>query len=113
MAELGVKRCSECGKTGPLDAFPPNSRTRNGLSSWCRECHNEAVREWRERNPGYYVSRRVKYEPRPMRPVRPTVRPATFRHAALLEPVPMALGAPPAECRGVSLGCGNKNPRLP
>jgi hypothetical protein len=64
-AKTGGKRCSRCGKTGFLDAFPANSKTRDGRSPWCRECHNAAVREWRERNPGYYLSRRVKHEPRP------------------------------------------------
>ena len=69
MAETGAKRCSKCGKTGSSERFPPNPRTQDGLSSWCRECHNAAVRAWRERNPdkaaSYNVARRVKHEPRP------------------------------------------------
>jgi hypothetical protein len=40
-----------------------------------------------------------------VRPVRRSVRPATFRHAALLEPVPVALGAPPEES-GVTVARG-------
>jgi hypothetical protein len=23
---------------------------KNGLSSWCKKCHNAAVQDWRERN---------------------------------------------------------------
>jgi hypothetical protein len=67
MAETDGKRCSKCGKTGRLDGFPPNSKMRDGRSSWCRGCHNAAVREWRERNPAnaasYYTP--VVHEPRP------------------------------------------------
>lgn len=64
MSETAGKRCSRCGEVGLSDRFPSNPRTRDGLSSWCRECHNAAVRAWRDRHPGYYASRRVKHEPR-------------------------------------------------
>jgi ribosomal protein S27AE len=68
MAET-AKRCSRCGETGLSDRFPPNSRTRDGLSSWCRRCHAAAVQRWRDQNPkkaaSYNLARRVKHEPRP------------------------------------------------
>jgi Stc1 domain len=35
-------RCAHCGKSKPMEAFPANRRKRNGLSSWCRDCHDEA-----------------------------------------------------------------------
>jgi hypothetical protein len=47
MAETDGKRCSRCGETGLPDRFPPNSRMRDGLSSWCRRCHAAAVQRWR------------------------------------------------------------------
>jgi hypothetical protein len=54
---------------GFSDRFPPNSRMRDGLSSWCRRCHAAAVQRWRDENPekaaSYNVARRVKHEPRP------------------------------------------------
>jgi hypothetical protein len=63
------KRCSRCGETSPLDRFPANSKSRDGLSSWCRRCHAAAVQRWRDENPGkaasYKLARRVQHEPRP------------------------------------------------
>jgi hypothetical protein len=34
--------CTHCGETKPEAEFPANPRKKNGLSSWCRDCHNEA-----------------------------------------------------------------------
>ena len=69
MAEMDWKRCTRCGETGAFDAFPPNRRLRDGLSSWCRRCHAEAVQRWRDENsekaPLYNLAGRVKHEPRP------------------------------------------------
>jgi hypothetical protein len=45
------RRCPRCERRKPLDAFPPNRKRRDGRSSWCRECHNEAVQRWRAENP--------------------------------------------------------------
>jgi hypothetical protein len=44
-----AKTCRKCGETKQLEAFPPNRHTRDRLSSWCRECHVTATREWRQR----------------------------------------------------------------
>lgn len=33
-----------------LEEFPRNRRAHMGRSSRCRECHRQAVRDWRERN---------------------------------------------------------------
>lgn len=41
------KVCRHCGVAKDEALFPPNPRTRDGLSSWCSECHNEA--SWRSR----------------------------------------------------------------
>lgn len=44
------KRCSRCGETKPVDGFHRNRSQRDGLGSWCKECHrayNEAHREKR------------------------------------------------------------------
>ena len=69
MTETDKKRCSRCGETGLSDRFPPNPRTQNGLSSWCRRCHAAALRRWRDKNPekaaSYNLARRVKHELRP------------------------------------------------
>ncbi len=46
----GEKFCSACRKWHPVADFPRSSIQSSGLSSWCRECHREAVRDWRRRN---------------------------------------------------------------
>jgi hypothetical protein len=35
---MRVKTCTRCGKTKPLDQFPPRRRGEPRLQSWCREC---------------------------------------------------------------------------
>jgi hypothetical protein len=42
------KRCTKCGDDQPFDEYPPNKKTKDGLSSWCRDCHREASRQWRK-----------------------------------------------------------------
>jgi hypothetical protein len=39
---MGLLTCTKCRvpKTGDLTNFPPNSRKKNGLDSWCRECRS-------------------------------------------------------------------------
>jgi hypothetical protein len=68
MTETDGKRCSRCGEVGPSDRFPPNQRAKDGLSSWCRRCHAQAVQRWRDESPekaaSYHLARRVKHEPR-------------------------------------------------
>ena len=48
MADVS-KVCRKCGESKASSAFPANSRVRDGLSSWCRECHREASRAFRVR----------------------------------------------------------------
>jgi hypothetical protein len=43
-----TKTCCHCGTDKPASDFPRNHRMRDGLSSWCRACHNGAVRRHRE-----------------------------------------------------------------
>ena len=38
------KTCTKCGEAKQPAEFPPNKRSRDGLSSWCRSCHNAARR---------------------------------------------------------------------
>lgn len=44
-----AKTCRHCGETKRAAEFRRNERTRDGLSSWCAACHNEASRRWREK----------------------------------------------------------------
>jgi hypothetical protein len=44
-----MRVCRHCEFSKKRDDFPPNKRMKGGLSSWCKECHVEATRDWRER----------------------------------------------------------------
>ncbi len=46
----GEKVCAKCRGWAPMADFPPSGKASSGRSSWCRECHREAVRDWRRRN---------------------------------------------------------------
>jgi hypothetical protein len=43
-------RCVKCRAVLALEDFPVHKASRSGRSSWCRECHRAAVRDWRDRN---------------------------------------------------------------
>lgn len=51
--EILIKICSKCKRELPADlTFFANSSTgKYGLSSWCRKCHKEYSKKWREENP--------------------------------------------------------------
>ena len=61
----------------PLEAFAPNERLNSGLDSWCRRCHADRTREWREANPEYLAEynakRRAEYRDEHPRSSRPCV----------------------------------------
>jgi len=46
---IRLRTCSKCGKPKDPGDFKANRRMRDGLSSWCRRCHNDATARWRER----------------------------------------------------------------
>jgi len=63
------KTCTKCREAKEPGEFPPSKRTRDGLSSWCRSCVNEARRvvpQW------VYVdgARQLNPDPRPKSKVR-------------------------------------------
>ena len=60
----GEKPCSKCRRRKPVEEFPVSTKLSSGYSSWCRSCHVEAVRAWRERNPTYSHARRKATERR-------------------------------------------------
>jgi hypothetical protein len=45
------KECKKCGLALPAKKFPISKSTRDGLSSWCRSCQNQATVDWQSRNP--------------------------------------------------------------
>ena len=41
-----TKRCTKCGEIKPLDEFPRNIRSSDGLNQWCKVCARAASREY-------------------------------------------------------------------
>jgi hypothetical protein len=44
-----MKRCPECGKYKEPSEFPRNKRTKDGLATYCKPCHNARGRAAKER----------------------------------------------------------------
>jgi len=49
----GMKFCPRCERTLAESEFGRNRSTGDGLTAYCRGCHNAAVKESKERNGGY------------------------------------------------------------
>jgi 5-methylcytosine-specific restriction endonuclease McrA len=43
-------RCTSCGQSLPPAEFHRQPRKVNGLSSWCKSCHNAGTQRWRADN---------------------------------------------------------------
>lgn len=48
MSEMKV--CVSCGIEKPLDDFHRKYRSKDGHNSYCKECANAKMREWRRNN---------------------------------------------------------------
>lgn len=44
------KACTRCQRTLPAAHFRLNAAMRDGLDSWCKDCHRQSVRDWRAAN---------------------------------------------------------------
>jgi hypothetical protein len=44
-----MKKCRHCGQVKRTQEFRRNARCRDGLSSWCADCHVQATRAYRQR----------------------------------------------------------------
>jgi hypothetical protein len=57
-----MKRCPDCGKYKPLEAFPRNKRLRDGRHAYSKPCHNARGKETKQRLYGgsrhYHLKRR-------------------------------------------------------
>jgi 5-methylcytosine-specific restriction endonuclease McrA len=45
-----MKQCSRCDKIKPLSEFKKNKSRKNGIDSWCKECHRASCRKYIEIN---------------------------------------------------------------
>lgn len=43
--DLMTKRCSKCGQTRPASKFYRNTKSKDGLHGWCKECVDRGVKE--------------------------------------------------------------------
>ena len=51
--EVWTEQCANCHLWFEVDTFPPNKRVKSGRLSWCRGCHLERKRQWREVHADY------------------------------------------------------------
>lgn len=54
---MPLKHCTKCGLNFPVENFPRNSRTVDGLDVWCRECRSKSSREYYARNRQQVIAR--------------------------------------------------------
>lgn len=57
----GLKLCSACAETLPLEQFRPNTRGWMGLRSRCLDCDNAAKADYQRRTPGYQAARQKQW----------------------------------------------------
>lgn len=59
-----TKRCPKCGQDKPADRehFYNDSRSKTGLSSWCKNCQNQATKRSKKKQ----EARTEKIEPNPV-----------------------------------------------
>lgn len=67
------KKCRFCSKLLPYTAYSRDSKSRDGLKSYCRECAREYNREYRDRVRG--GPPKHGYRERPLQPYKPVYRP--------------------------------------
>lgn len=48
---MATKVCTLCKKSKPLDEFPRQRSRPDGRSVWCKPCHCDKSKAWREANP--------------------------------------------------------------
>ncbi|KKM60162.1 hypothetical protein LCGC14_1544630 [marine sediment metagenome] len=66
-----TKLCRKCKVQHRSDNFYPNKGCRDGLDSYCKQCHNALARDWERRNKKKINKRRrEKYKPLPLEEAR-------------------------------------------
>ena len=53
MNTIKTKRCSKCGRELPTDNFYRDNRAKDGLYSWCKECHSKYYQTYKQTNKQY------------------------------------------------------------
>lgn len=52
-----MKICITCKKSKSVGEFPPNSKNKDGLNRKCRDCYNEYMRLWYQKNSDLHKGR--------------------------------------------------------
>jgi hypothetical protein len=104
--------CRKCGEAKRCDEFKPNPRKRNGLSSYCRDCHNAATRSWREEQRALVREALEARRRREREALGRDVEVAAFDQAGVLRDAiasvrsaPGRPGTSPVVCRGRTARC--------
>lgn len=48
---MNTKECKHCHQVKPLSEFHRRYDSKDGHYSWCKECTNKRMKEWRDANP--------------------------------------------------------------
>jgi hypothetical protein len=59
---LTTHRCPVCGEHKPSDQFPPAPSRVSGRNGYCRDCHRDTVRAYRQTDAGKEANRRSSRE---------------------------------------------------
>jgi hypothetical protein len=59
---LGVKLCKECGLEKNTKCFYKETKKKNGLSAWCRDCKDKSTKKWRKNNPEKVQKTKLKHK---------------------------------------------------
>jgi len=68
-AKIGMKVCTKCGCTKPVEGFSKSKNSKDGRVSWCKECVRPARKSWKESNRDRVnASSRALYAKNPSKP---------------------------------------------
>lgn len=51
---MNDKLCKKCDNIKPLTEFSKNSRRKDGLQAYCKQCNKESNKQFRNKNPKYW-----------------------------------------------------------
>lgn len=54
-----MKKCPRCLEDKPVSEFHKNATNKDGLGYYCRQCSNQRLKEWREKNADLVKSDRL------------------------------------------------------
>jgi len=52
---MDTKVCTKCNNDHPLECYSKSRKTQDGLSYWCKSCHNQYRINYNKKNPNYKI----------------------------------------------------------